>query len=566
MAEFIEQFDTDEWEVETPSGWESFTGIGKTVEYKEWVLTTNTGKSLVCADNHILIDSNNNQVFAKNLSIGDSIQTKDGNEEVFSIVETDNASNMYDLLNVANGNVYYTNDILSHNSTTIAAYILHYILFNKNKTVGILANKKDTAVEILSRVKLAYQHLPKFIQQGVIEWNKGSCVLENGSRVLAAATSSSSIRGYSFSYVFIDEVAHIPRLVWDEFYKSTYPTISSGKETKLTLVSTPNGLNQFYKIWTDAEEGRNDFVTHKVSWDQVPGRDAKWREETIRNTSEQDFAQEHDCSFIGSSNTLIATWKLKQLAYREPIYRKDGLQVFYKPRPDGVYTMACDVAEGVGGDYSTFTVIDISHPEGYKIAALYRNNKISTLLFPDIIHKVGTEYNSAYVLVETNSIGREVVNVLHNEFEYENILMTTTGGRAGQTISSEFGTKGKMGVKTTNPVRRIGCSTLKTLIEENKLQIEAYDLINELAVFTFHHGKYQADVGYWDDLVMTLVLFAWMTQQSYFRDLLDINVRKDLYADKIKQIEQELLPFGFIDDGITDQDDSSWKKADFLQF
>lgn len=455
-------------------------------------------------------------------------------------------------------------------STCVAAFILHYILFNQSKTVGILANKMATAMEILGRVQLAYQHLPKFIQQGVAEFNKASFLLENGSRVLAAATSSTAIRGFSFSMIFIDEVAFIPPNTWDDFYKSTYPTISSGQETKVVLVSTPKGMNHFHKIWVDAEARRNSYITHKVTWEEVPGRDEKWKSETIANTSEMDFAQEHGLSFLGSANTLIATWKLKQLAYRSPLYIKDDLQVFYKPRKDGIYVGICDIAEGIGGDYSTMSVIDISGENGYKLAACYRNNKISTLLFPDIVHKVATEYNNAYLLIETNSIGKQVADVLHGEFEYENILMTTSGGRNGQTISSGFGSSGgKLGVKTTIPVRRIGCSTLKTMIEENKLIVESHDVISELASFVFHHGKYQAESGHHDDFVMTLVLFAWLVTQPYFRDLLDINIRGELYKDKIRQIEEELLPFGFIDDGINDPDGNSggWTTAaEFLPF
>lgn len=448
-------------------------------------------------------------------------------------------------------------------STTVAAYILHYILFNQSKTVGILANKKDTAVEILSRVQLAYQHLPKFIQQGVKEWNKSSFELENGSRVIAASTSSDSIRGKSLSYAFIDEVAFIPPNIWDDFYKSTYPTISSGTQTKLTLISTPNGMNHFHKIWTDAEEGRSSFVTHKVSWEQVPGRDEKWRQETIENTSEQDFAQEHALSFLGSANTLIATWKLKAMGFVPPIFERDGVQVYHKPHEKGIYVGVCDIAEGVGGDYSTMSIFDISGDEGYRIAATYSCNTISTLLFPDVIHKLAKEYNDAYVLIETNSIGKQVADVLHGEFEYENILMTTSGGRKGQTVSSGFGGGSpRLGVKTTPVVRRIGCSTLKTLIEENKLIVESRDIISELTTFVFYKGKYQAEVGHHDDLTMTLVLFSWLTQQPYFRELLDINVREELYADKIKAIEADLVPFGFIDDGRDLDDDmpGGWER------
>ena len=569
QRKFIESYDVDEWEIETDAGWSDISHIHLTEEYCVWTVKTESGKILECADTHILFDQDLNEIYAKDCIPGNTqIQTKDGPEKVTTVIESTYKENMYDLSLDDENHRFYTNDILSHNSTCLAAFILHYILFNKSKTVGILANKKDTSVEILSRVQKAYQHLPKFIQQGVVEFNKGSFVLENGSRVLAAATASSSVRGYSFSLLFVDEVAFIQPSVFNEFYKSTYPTISSGKETKVVLVSTPNGMNHFYKLWTDAEDGRNSFTPHKVSWEQVPGRDEKWKQETIANTSEQDFAQEHALSFLGSANTLVATWKLKQMGYKHPLYEKDGVTVYHKPDPSHVYVGVCDVAEGVGGDYSTMTVFDISGDSGYRIAATFRDNSISTLLFPDVIHKLATEYNDAYLLIETNSIGKQVADVLHAEFEYENILMTTSGGRKGQTVSSGFGSAGgRLGVKTTTPVRRIGCSTLKTLIEENKLIIESYDIVSELATFVFYKGKYQAEVGHHDDLTMTLVLFAWLTQQQYFRDMADMNIREELYADKIKAIEADLTPFGFIDDGRDlDNDDlpGNWERADFM--
>ena len=250
------------------------------------------------------------------------------------------------------------------------------------------------------------------------------------------------------------------------------------------------------------------------------------------------------------------------MGFVPPIFERDGIQVYHKPHKNGIYIAACDVAEGVGGDYSTMSIFDISGDEGYRIAATYRCNTISTLLFPDIIHKLAKDYNDAYVLIETNSIGKQVADVLHGELECENVLMTSNGGRKGQTISSGFGGLSRLGVKTTPVVRRIGCSTLKTLIEENKLIVESRDIISELTTFVFYKGKYQAEVGHHDDLTMTLVLFGWLTQQPYFRDLLDINIREELYADKIKAIEADLVPFGFIDDGrdLDDELPGGWER------
>lgn len=446
-------------------------------------------------------------------------------------------------------------------STTASSYILHYVLFNSSKTVGILANKGETAREILGRIQLAYEHLPKWLQQGVVEWNKGSCVLENNSRILAAATTGTAIRGYTFSYLFIDEAAFINEHIWDDFYKSVYPTISSGKETKITLVSTPNGYNHFYKIWTNAEEGNNSFVTHLVTWQQVPGRDEEWMKETIRNTTQHDFEQEHNCSFQGSANTLINMHTLANMACRNPIFSKDGLDILEKPDKKDVYVLVGDVAEGVGGDYSTLVVFKISG-DIYKIVAKFRSNQISTLLFPDIIYRLGKDYNNAYVLLETNGPGKQVADSLFGELEYENVLTSKLGGPKGQRIDGGFGPGGsRLGIKTTTVVRRIGCNLLKTLIEEKKLLVEDVDIIQELSVFVHRKGKYQADSGYHDDLAMCLVLFSWLSNEKYFKDLNDLDIRSSLFKDQIKQIEEELTPFGFIDDGINDygqDNDFNW--------
>lgn len=190
----------------------------------------------------------------------------------------------------------------SGKTTTMTAYLLWYILFHPDKIVGILANRGATAREILGRIQLAYRHIPGFLQQGIVDFNKSFLHLENGSKIYAEATSSDSIRGYSFSFIYIDECAHIPKHVWDEFYNSVYPTITSGKETRMIMVSTPKGLNHFYKFWIDSKEKRNSFVNFSVHWRDVPGRDNKWRDETIANTSIEQFDQEQNCL---AKDTLI---------------------------------------------------------------------------------------------------------------------------------------------------------------------------------------------------------------------------------------------------------------------
>tara|TARA_Y100001938_G_scaffold138364_1_gene203712 strand:+ start:1870 stop:3495 length:1626 start_codon:yes stop_codon:yes gene_type:complete len=441
----------------------------------------------------------------------------------------------------------------SGKSTSVIAYILHYILFNQQVTVGMLANKLATARELLSRLKLAYENLPKWMQQGVEEWNKSSIDLENGSRVLASSTSSTAVRGGSFNMIFLDEFAYVPQEVAEEFFSSVYPTISSGKSSKVLIVSTPKGLNLFYKLWTGATEGTNDYVPVEVHWSQVPGRDAEWKKQTIANTSEQQFRVEFECDFIGSMNTLIAPSKLKTMAWRKPaIKNADGLDIYEKPKKDHVYAMTVDTSRGVGIDHHAFTIIDVTQ-QPYKLVAKYRNNILSPLLYPNIIYRLATEYNDAHVLIELNDIGESVANTVYEELEYDNVIMTTMKGRGGQVAGGGFGPgRQQRGVKTTNPVKKVGCSILKSLIEEDKLVLEDYDILHELTTFVENKGSYAADQGHHDDLVMCLVLFGWLTKQTYFKDQTDLDIRKMLYEKQMKEIEEDMTPFGFLNDGQVD--------------
>ena len=458
----------------------------------------------------------------------------------------------------------------SGKSTTVIAYLLHYVLFNESVNVAVLANKLATARELLGRLKLAYEHLPKWMQQGIMEWNKGSIELENGSKILASATSSSAVRGGSFNMIFMDEFAYIPQGVAEEFFSSVYPTISSGKTTKVLIVSTPKGLNMYYRMWMDAVEGKNSYVPIEVQWNEVPGRDAKWKKETIANTSEEQFRTEFECDFIGSTNTLISSAKLKTMAYKKPIHQNDeGLCVYEKPEKDHIYFMGVDVARGTGLDHHAFVVVDITHADApYKVVATFRNNELSPLIYPTVVHSLCKQYNSAYCMIEINDIGGQVADLMHTEFEYEHILMTTIRGRKGQTLDGGFGKGGsQLGMRTTQATKRVGCSNLKNLIEEEKLIIEDFNIIDELISFIAKRNSFEADAGHHDDLVMSLVLFAWCTTQQYFKDLLNMDIRKSMYEEKIDQLEADMTPFGFIDNGMGDEyevgsDGTLWSKVD----
>ena len=438
-------------------------------------------------------------------------------------------------------------------STTTCAFILWYIIFQADKTVALLANKGETAREILGRVQLAYQHLPRWLQQGVKEWNKGSFELENNSRVIAAATSASAIRGYTINLLFIDEAAHIEN--WDEFFTSVYPTISSGTDSKIVLVSTPNGLNHFYSTWQNAIEGRNGYANILVSWKDVPGRDEAWKEETIAgmNFDHEKFDQEMNCQFLGSSGTLISGWKLKEMVHLSPLTERDGLSQYVEPEKEHVYVMVCDVSRGKGLDYSAFQVLDVTNMP-YKQVCTFRNNSLTPIDYADVIYRIAKNYNNALVLVEINDIGEQVSHSIHYDFGYDNMLFTENGGRRGKRVTSGFGSKkSDKGIRTTKIVKSIGCSMLKLLIEQNQLVVNDFTTINELSTFSKKRNSYEAEPGKHDDLVMCLVLFAWLSDQQYFKDHTDINTLSSLREKTADDMEQDLAPFGFLMNGREDQ-------------
>ena len=420
-------------------------------------------------------------------------------------------------------------------STTVVSYLLHYAVFNDSVNIGILANKAATARELLGRLQTAYENLPKWMQQGIIAWNKGSLELENGSKILAASTSASAVRGMSFNILFLDEFAFVPNHVADSFFASVYPTITSGKNTKVIIVSTPHGMNHFYRLWHDAEKEKNDYVPTDVHWSEVPGRDEKWKKTTIKNTSEAQFKVEFECEFLGSVDTLIAPSKLRTLIYDNPIKRNAGLDVYEPSQEKHDYVMTVDVARGVGEDYSAFVVVDIT-TFPHKVVAKYRNNDIKPMLFPNIIYEVAKNYNSAFILCEVNDIGDQVASILQYDLEYQNLLMCSMRGRAGQIVGQGFsGKKTQLGVKMSKTVKKVGSLNLKTLIEEDKLIFSDYEIISELTTFISKHNSFEAEEGCNDDLAMCLVIYAWLVQMDYFKELTDQDVRKRLYEEqKIK--------------------------------
>ena len=435
-------------------------------------------------------------------------------------------------------------------STTCVSYLLHYILFNDNVNVGILANKLSTARDLLGRLQLAYEQLPMWLQQGIVVYNKGSMELENGSKILAASTSASAVRGMSFNIIFLDEFAFIPNHIAEQFFSSVYPTITSGTSTKVIIISTPNGMNHFYKLWVDAQKGRNGYAWNEVHWSKVPGRDAKWKETTIANTSERQFTQEFECEFLGSVDTLITASKLRTLAYDDVLTRNGSLDVYEQPISNHDYIICVDVSRGLAQDYSAFVVIDITHAP-WRLVAKYRDKDVRPMLFPNIIFNVATNYNKAYVLTEVNDIGEAVSASLFYDLEYENVLMCAMRGRAGQIVGQGFsGNKVQMGVKMSKTVKAQGCSNLKTLIEDDKLLVKDYNIVSELTTFIQVKQSFEADEGYNDDLVMCLVIFAWLVQQEYFKEMTDQDIRRRIYEEQKNAIEQDMAPFGFIDDGL----------------
>ena len=441
----------------------------------------------------------------------------------------------------------------SGKSTTVVSYLLHYAIFNDNVNIAILANKANTARDLLNRLQTGYENLPKWLQQGILSWNKGSLELENGSKIFAASTSASSVRGGTYNIIFLDEFAFVPNQVADNFFSSVYPTITSGKSSKVIVVSTPFGMNHFYRLWSDAQKQKNEYVPLEVHWTDIPGRDEEFKKTTISNTSEAQWRQEFECQFLGSADTLISGPKLNALTFTNPKTSNAGFDLYEEPQKDHTYIITVDVARGIEKDYSAFIVVDVSQYP-HKIVGKYRNNQLRPIFFPQIIKEIATSYNNAYILCEVNDIGDQVAAGLFYDLEYANLLMCAMRGRAGQVLGQGFsGKKVQLGLKMSKTTKKVGCFNLKTLVEDNKLVFEDFDIVNELTTFIQKGNSFEAEEGKNDDLVMCLVIYAWLINEDYFKELTDQDIRKRLYDEQKNQVEQDMSPFGFISDGITDE-------------
>lgn len=443
----------------------------------------------------------------------------------------------------------------SGKSITTIAFLLHTILFNQNYNVAVLAHKGAAANGLLARLKLAYENLPTWLQSGIVEWNKGNIELENGSKIGAFATSADGLRSGSYDMILLDEFAFVPDNIAEEFFTSTYPVISAGTNTKIIIVSTPKGMNHFYTMWMRATKGMSDYYPIEVHYSAVPGRDEKWREETIRNTSAEQFQQEFETEFLGSSSTLISGAKIGQLmsAAVDPLYSRENLDVFEEPKPNHTYVISVDVSEGQERDYSAFSIVDVTKIP-YKLVAKYRNNKITPYLYPTVIFTAARRYNDAFVLVEINSIGAQVADILHNELAYEGLIkIRPSRGKIGQQVTPGHTKQMQFGLKQSVQTKKIGCANLKTLIESDKLLIPDLDTISEMTTFSVSKKSYEAEEGKNDDLMMTLVNFGWLTAQRYFKESVQTDIRKVLQEEQLHIMDQDLVPFGIIDNGIDNQ-------------
>ena len=423
----------------------------------------------------------------------------------------------------------------SGKSITSCAYLLWLLLFNPEVTVAVLANKGAIAREMIARMVTMLESVPFFLQPGVKILNKGSIEFANDSKVVAAATSSSSIRGLSINLLYLDEFAFVDDA--ETFYTATYPVVTSGKDSKVIITSTANGVgNMFYKIYQSAVHDQSEYKHFTIAWDDVPGRDAEWKKETIANTSEAQFEQEYGNSFLGTGNTLINANTLLGMMAKEPDWNKDNVNVYEKPKEGHSYICTVDVSKGRGIDYSTFTITDIS-VKPFRTVCTYRDNMISPMLFPDLISKYATPYNEALVIIENNAEGGMVATQMHYDIEYPNVF--TQGMSKAEDI----------GVTMTKKIKRIGCSTLKELLEENRMEICDRNTITELMTFISKGNSFEADRGFHDDMVMNLVLFSWFVTTDHFFHLTDRQVKELLYAEQQKLIEDDILPPGIFDTG-----------------
>lgn len=425
-------------------------------------------------------------------------------------------------------------------TTTSGAFILWFAMFHGSKQCAVLANKADQAQEIMERIQTSYELLPVFMKAGVKIYNKRSTTFANNSKIFSGASSISAIRGKSISLLYWDEAAHTPNDI--AFYESVFPTLSSGKKSRLIMTSTPNGARGlFHKIWIEHET--NGFARIKVMWYEIPSRDEEWRRMMIAASSEEQFEQEHCCSFRGSQNTLLSAAALQAMVIHPPIQKKQNLKIYEEVNPEHNYVISVDVARGVGKDYSAFIVVDVSS-KPFKVVATFRDNYIAPMRFPYIIESTAHHYNEAFVLVEINDIGGQVADTLYHELEYENTFMTHIDKRR---ITLGFGANATIGVRTTTSVKSIGITNIKTLLEEGHFEPRDEDIINEFGTFIPKGKSYEADKDCNDDMVMCCVLFGWMSTQAFFEDLINVSTRDILLSRWRDEMDNDFVPFGFVE-------------------
>lgn len=438
--------------------------------------------------------------------------------------------------------------IPTHNSTTTVGYILWLILFSSSdnpKTVAILANKADVAQEMILRIQYAYENIPIWLQQGIKAggWNKTSITLENDSRVFSAATSRDSISGYTIDFLMIDEVAKIEN--WQEFWTATSQTLSNNPDAKMAMISTPFGINHFYDYWDGANKGINGFVPFKICWWMIPGRTESWKQKTLAdlNFDLQQFRQEHEVEFLGSSYTLISGYGLERVKsiLKTPLWENDNLKKYAEPYPNHIYALVADVSRGKGLDHSAFSVFDITNLP-FEQVCVFRSNTITPIDYAQTIAHIGKAYNDAHILVEINDIGGQIVDALFNDYEYENVFRTTTvGSRSGKRITTSSD-KSEFGVRTTLPTKNQGCYLLKLLIEQNRLNIYDKTTFDEMTYFIKKKQSWEADTGKTDDLMMGLVLFGWLSEQTLFKEITNIDTIEHLRDENDDSIMEQILP------------------------
>lgn len=434
----------------------------------------------------------------------------------------------------------------SGKTTATSMLCLWLALFNDDYNIGIVAQNEKTAIGILSRVKKAYDNLPEFLKMETINWSAKTVVFVNGSMISVSGTSAASARGGSYNFLYLDEFAFVPDHIQHEFYQSTIPTITAGNTGKILITSTPHGLNKFYKIWKDSENGNNKFRRVAIEWFEVPGRDEKWRREQENLLGKDGFLQEYNCDFLGSTHTLISAKKLQEMSWGEPLQEHDGLDIYKYPTAGHQYIIVADVSQGINLDYSAFIVFDVTKWP-ITIAAKYQNNKINSIKYAQLLVSIAKNYNNAYCLVEVNNIGIEIADIMFTDFEYTNLFSCHNKNKDKKlelTLSDMIG-ESRLGVITSQLVKRLGCNSLKNMIESDRLIIEDHDIIEQLSVFVQFKKSYQAEAGKNDDLVVCLFLFAYLVDSDIYKQLSDKSFRKELLTAFNKTNDEQVGIFGF---------------------